>query len=655
MKEKVTKAITILLTIIVVFTAMTVPFGATQKNTSNRFNVCFVLDSTNSLLNTDSDKLRFDATNLFLGLLANEGNYVGSVIFSDGVIRKNEVVPISGPSDKKVAESNIETDEQLGDTTIGAALDQAIDMLIASGNPDLPSVVILLSDGQSNKDDEDEMNSRSEALAKAKSNKIPVYTVALNADGEADLEVLEQIANATNGVYKEVKQADDLKDVFREFYNMIYSVGTITLVDTVVPESGHISVPFEVPYQGVEEVNIIISSESKLDNLILEKPNGKVMERDEVAAITTSAKRFSITKITEPVGGTWTISGDGAPGSYVKIDMIYNDSITVKTEYDAKEIYGLNDTVTVKGYVLQDGENLDFGYSNYTAKLVPDSGIGSVVDMKLSENSFEGVISFDQEGTFLYHMEVEGNGLKKSTDESEIVLNVGNRPPYVPDENKDIKKGFWVFPFITKEHTVDLAGIAIDPDEDDLIYSVSSSTFKPTTYEIRGDQLIIKDFHDLSKGICTIKATDPHGASAEFNVTISLKNFALWAMIVGGIILLIIIGLMILFLFRNKIAAFAGDIYVENIASRGRKTFPKNKGQIMLSSFSVGDAGFEPKAHFQATNKSFVYFKSKKTVYPEYGEPGKKVKISNRIPTKIFSDSQRTKGIIVTFESFLQK
>ena len=94
---------------LVFISVFAIPVTASKKNTSNRYNVCFVLDSTDSLKHTDEEKLRYDATNMFLGLLANEGNYVGSVIFSGGVIKKSDVVSISGPKDKTQAEKDLET------------------------------------------------------------------------------------------------------------------------------------------------------------------------------------------------------------------------------------------------------------------------------------------------------------------------------------------------------------------------------------------------------------------------------------------------------------------------------------------------------------------------------------------------------------------
>lgn len=655
MRNKKRVGISIVLICVLLTSFFLTSTSAVKNNTSNRFNVCFVLDSTNSLLDTDAEKLRYDATNMFLGLLANDGNYVGSVIFSGGVIKTTDVVPINGPEDKEKAERDLETNEQLGATTIGVALDQAIDMLLSKGDSSLDSVVVLLSDGQSNKQDENEMNSRSEALTKAKKNRIPVYTVALNADGEADLDVLEQIANATDGKYKEVNQADDLKDVFREFYNMIYSAGTIKIMDGVIPDDGEISVSFDVPYQGVEEVNIIISSDSIIENLTLTKPDGKKMDEEEVSGITTEAKRFSITKVTKPIGGEWVLEGKGKPGSSVKIDMVYNDSITIETQYEEKEKYSVSDTVTISGFILDNGEKMSSGYEDYTAKLIPDNNKGKEVPMRISNNSFVGDISFDQEGTYTYHMELEGNGLKKYTETASIKLNVGNFAPVINEEAKDMNEHFWVFPFFTKTCEVDLSKAATDPDGDKLSFDVSSSTFKDTTYEIDGDKLVIKDFYDLSKGIITLKATDPKGSFVEFDVTVSLTNVGIVALIAIGAISLIVLAALAFLIYRLSQKKFMGTITVRNLETGASSTQQKNKGNIKLSSFQLGNTGFPPKARFQATGKSYIHFISTKPVLTDSTvRKEKKITIQDGLEVRIYSDDTRTHGISVVFDSFVR-
>ena len=642
-----------MLAAMLVFSAL-VPAAAAKKNTSNRFNVCFVLDSTDSLRGTDPEKLRFDATSMFMGLLADSGNKVGSVIFSGGIMKQTDIVPITGAESKKKAEADLETKEKVGGTTICAALNAAADMLISKGDPSLPSVIILMSDGTDTS--EAERIARDDAMDKCVRNNIPVYSVALNADGSADIAGMERIANGTKGKFKAVSNANDLKDVFKDFYQMIYSTGVTHLIDGKIPDDGVIEEKFDVPSQGVEEINIIITSETKLQNLTLKEPepNGRLIPTEEVEMMTTDAKQFSITKITKPMGGEWLLRGEGKPGADIKIDMVYNDTLTVETEYDKKDLYGVNDTVTVSGYIVNDGNRMTTGYEDYTAKLVPDSSIGREFPMQLENNRFVGQVTFDGEGTYAYHMEIDGNGINKATDQSEILLNVGNQPPVITEEGKDLSKHFWVFPFFTKTCEVELSEAAKDPDGTPLNYSVTFSNYKDTTYSIDGSKLVISDFYDLSKGMCTIKAMDDKNSYVEFDVHISLTNVGILTLIIIGVGGLLFIAAVILLLRWRSLIKFMGSITVTNIETGVSSTQQRSRGQIKLSAFPIGNTGFSPKAHFQATGRAQVEFKSPKPVASNIivGK-SKKIIVRSENSTFIYSDDSKEHGIEVLFESFL--
>lgn len=632
-----------------------VPAAAVNKNTSNRFNVCFVLDSTDSLRGTDPEDLRFDATRMFLGLLADSGNRVGSVIFSGGILKQTDIVPITGVESKQKAEADLETDKKVGATTICAALNNAADMLIEKGDPSLPSVIILMSDGTDTTDEE--RKARTSAMDKCSEHNIPVYSVALNAAGDADIKGMKSIADGTKGNFKEIRNANDLKEVFKDFYQMIYSTGTTNIIDGQIPDDGVIEKDFDVPSQGVEEINIIITSETKLKNLTLTEPepNGRVLSSEELAKKTTEAKQFSITKITKPKGGEWTLRAEGDPGADIKIDMVYNDALTIETEFENKELFGVNDTVTINGFILDDGNRMPSGYEEYEAKLVPDSSIGKEIPMQIENNHFVGQITFDGEGTYAYHMELDGKSLHKTTDPSEIVLNVGNQPPVITiEEGRELSKHFWVFPFFTKTCEVDLSEAVRDPDGSPLTYAVTFSTFKDTTYSVSGNKLVISDFYDLSKGKCTIKAMDDKNSYVEFDVNISLTNVGILTLIIIGVGgLLFVAGLILLLRWRSLIK-FMGSITVTNIETGASYTQQKSRGQIKLSSFPVGVTGFSPKAHFQATGKAQVEFKSPKPVASNIivGK-SKKIVIRSESSTFIYSDDSREHGIEVVFESFL--
>lgn len=666
MIKKSIKIVAMILTIVIIMATCALSVFAEQK-TSNRFNVVFVLDASGSMEDTDPNNLRFDATKLFLGLLANDGNYVGSVVFSTDIIKTTDINLVNGTADKNNIESDIESCKVGGWTGIGTALDKGVKMLNDKGNKDLPSVMILLSDGKSELGNEDDLKECNELKAKAinnaRKNNIKIYTVGLNSDGGADMKELKQISDATSGKCEEVKSAADLKNVFAEFYNLIYGTSTTVIFEGKVPSNGKINKKFKIPDAGVEELNIIMSSKSSIKNIKLDKPSGEKMSVDDVKKITTASKSFSITKITKPEGGEWTLYAEGKAGDDVKIEMVYNDCLSIATEYNENDKFVVGDKIQVKGYLYNNDEKATSGYEDYKAilhltKQTSDNEEDNVVtelDMSVDEASYTAEILIDEIGTYSMYMQVVGNGIEKKTDENPIIINVGNSAPVVNKEK--IEQHFWVIPFITDTGDIDISGVVADKEDSKLSYSVESSSFKETSYKLDGETLTMTDFYDLSEGSFTIKATDSNGASAEFEVDVTTTNVGIVTLIVLGIIALIVLAAIgvVTWILLNK--RFMGDCYASSFNYETGECSDevkrsKGRGRIRMTAFNMRVPGLNlSKCYLQATGKDYIYFCSKKPVYGD-GSKKKKVKINglgNEVT--IMADANSQMGLRVKFVS----
>lgn len=672
--KKVISLLLILIVISIMLFGVILPANATQK-TSNRFNVVLVIDASGSMKQTDPENLRFDATKLFLGLLANDGNYVGSIVFSTDVDKVTNISEIKGIDDKVSIEHDIESIEpDIGDTAIGVALDKAVNMIEADGNKNLPSVIVLLSDGKTDLsgDKEAEQHSndlKAQAIYEAHNNNIKIFTVGLNSNGGADIAELQQISKGTSGECQEVNDASDLKDVFAQFYNLIYSTSTTTIFDNDIGNDGVIDASFNVPNAGVEEVNIIISSTSSIKNLTLTPPNTKTMTVEEVEKITTTSKSFSITKITSPTGGEWSLHAEGKPGDHVKIDMVYNDCLSISTEYDNTKDYHIGDTLTVNGYLYNYDEKANSGYDDYEATLFltksisnnKDDDVTNEIKMDPLVSSYSASIPIDEIGTYTLYMQVVGNGIEKNTKESPIIINVGNSVPKVTLESGRIEEHINAWPFFTKEHDIDLSGAVVDSEDSNLKYSIENTAFKDTTYELRGTTLKIIDFYDLSKGSFTVKATDSMGASTEFEVVVTITNLGIIALIVLGgsiLIVLIIIGV-ITYIALNK--RFLGNCYLSTFNNETGEYSEevmrkKNRGRIPLAAFGLTIPGFPiSKCYIQASGKSYVTLVAKKPICVE-GEMTKKHQIDGGgMNVEIKESPNAQKGFSIRFESRLNK
>ncbi|MDO4379176.1 MAG: VWA domain-containing protein, partial [Erysipelotrichia bacterium] len=210
---------TIIALVMIVMCIVPVDVFASEKQTTvNRYNVVFVIDASTSMKYSDKNDNRFEATDLFLGMLANSGNYVGTVIFN-GNIKATDIKDIDGNSAKKEISKAIRNNKLAADTDIGGALLKATDMLKNNGNKNLPSIIILLSDGNTDFDEKKQIDkskqNKETALENARDNGYSIYTVSLNSNGKADAKELKAISKATKGgLFEEVNDAKDLKDVF---------------------------------------------------------------------------------------------------------------------------------------------------------------------------------------------------------------------------------------------------------------------------------------------------------------------------------------------------------------------------------------------------------------------------------------------------------
>lgn len=313
--------------------SMTVQAADTDEH---RMNVVFVLDQSGSMAKTDANALRYEAVDLFLGLSTETGNYMGAVVFDDSIVLQRDVTEITGKESKQELSDSIKAAKSFGDTNIGMAIELATQMLQNSGNPNLRSAIILLSDGNTDlpKDTTGQElaaseQSKTNAIDTARAQGIRIHSVCLNANGAAKKQELQDISDATGGVCVEVKSAEDLKEVFNQFYNIIYSTETINIADTVIPENGELEVPFTIPAMGVEEANIIINTLNPDTTYNLLNPDGYGYIQAEMDAMSIKAKTFTVIKIEKPKFGEWILKVRGISGDQVKVDMVYNASISI--------------------------------------------------------------------------------------------------------------------------------------------------------------------------------------------------------------------------------------------------------------------------------------------------------------------------------------
>lgn len=639
---------------------------AAQNAANNRFNVVIVSDASGSMLSTDPEGLRFEAINQFINLLAEQGNLLGAVSFADNINASEELTKVDSAESKQKIADTLKNTPAKGDTNIGEALQKAVTMLDEAGDKDLPSIILFLSDGNTDlkdkKDMENSLNMKADAIQAAREKDIAIYSVCLNANKKADVSEMEQISQATGGEFREVGSASDLQEVFNSFYNLIYGTSTTQLLDEAFDESGVLETKFNVPGLGVEEINIIIYG--KVSEVELFDAQG---QKKDVSPMEYNT--FTMIKSTDVSAGEWKLITKGTAGNHIKINMVYNTNLEVELKTQALgKVTNPKDRVKFEAY-LSSGE-IKADSSNiggYEAELIVSDAYGKELDkfpMTVVDDHFELSQNLSN-GVYFVKAHVSGNSLDKTSEslgpievsDKALTEEEKNNTAPVPVTDK-IKKTVYIIPFKDNTVSFDLKGLAKDKEDKELHYMVASSSFIEGKDYSLGDDMVLKLYHySLSRGDFDIKATDSKGLSCNISIVVKSINVGVVTAIVVLIIGLIVLAVMGYFAYRLWGTPFGGPITVtsDKGGERREQTVTKKTGRLPLSRFRVSNIGFDiKKTYFEASGKPYIYMCSSKEFYCN-GKLTKRARISNNIAVIVKPNKDSSDSITVLYQSRLKE
>ena len=492
--------------------------------TVRHYNVMLVVDGSGSLTmknGTDPDGYRYEALQLFLGLLSSSGNYVGAIVFddSDPMPLCTEISPIIGSVSKNALYEQIVNAEAGGDTDIGGALLTAIESLTAMQESNgLPSVVVLMSDGitdlPSASAEELQASYDNEELAVelAAEAGIPVYTVLLNANNGVSTEEMESIAAGTGGECAEVNSAEDLSDIYQMFYSLIYNTETAAEKELAFDADGTCTFTYDVPGFGVSEINLIAESGSGIESITITDPDGNVLEEGDYESY--SASSYQMDKIPDPAGGTWTFTIYGEPDAELQISLVFNSSLGVEVSLtDAAESYEGGGTVTAEAVILDDGEAVtdsscyDPDYITLTLTNTADESESYTLTAEAGDGCYTATFTLpetDSAAAYLLTAALTVEGM--NAESGGILIDVNprtenNAPVVIRDADglalTDSGDGYAAF---------DLDEFFSDPDGDALTYSMAASDYSEEEAFLNGSTLLVDT--SVLEGTVTIRASD---------------------------------------------------------------------------------------------------------------------------------------------------
>ena len=129
------------------FAAIQPALAAGSGNKDTKYDIEVVVDASGSLKKTDPENNRYTAIDIFLQTLRENGNNVGSVVFTQNIEEDTGLKDMNSKSSKEKLSNQIRSHVPgKGDTNIGLALQKAVDAL-NSGEKDREKIILMLSDG----------------------------------------------------------------------------------------------------------------------------------------------------------------------------------------------------------------------------------------------------------------------------------------------------------------------------------------------------------------------------------------------------------------------------------------------------------------------------------------------------------------------------
>ena len=188
--------------------------------------VIMVLDNSGSMKKNDPQFLANQAVNEFINQLDAETR-IAIIIFDQSVRYALPMTEYSTDNLSAIKDSLKQLDYKGKYTDSPAAMERAIYDLKTSGRPDAKKIIIFMTDGivdtgNKEKDIEKSRWLKQDLAADAADSGIQIFGIAFTED--ADFELIQSLAQKTDGEYYRALKPDDLTGVFDQIHTIINKV-----------------------------------------------------------------------------------------------------------------------------------------------------------------------------------------------------------------------------------------------------------------------------------------------------------------------------------------------------------------------------------------------------------------------------------------------
>lgn len=532
---------------------------AESVDDSPNIDVLFVVDASKSMTKSDPDKLNGEAMKMFIDMCHIKGDKGGMVAYSGGIIRESNLKVLNSIEDKDKLKDTLSNLELGNWTDIGLGLKRAVEIMKDGHDKKNKPVIILLSDGKNDpeRDNQISKDDLSAALNEAKSQKYPIYTIGLNADGSVDNNQLQYISNETGGKNFITSSAKDLPSILKSIF-ADNSRLKAQQENTIIGTGDFEDVDIKIPDANIVEANISILSKEPVE-VKLEDPSGKEVQIPSNKVIYTKSNKYSMVKLLTPVKGEWNLKVKGSKDNRIDVSLVSNYDLKVVMNVNSGMKAHKGEKVKIASFLESNGSKIEDKEFYNTLKallLVRNTENNEVkeIPMEFAQNQYTAEYILPDEKNYELKVKIEGSGFIRES--ATTILGAENVAPVII--KKLGKKVLWN----KKNITFNLSDYFKDVDGDNLVFTASTNSLEKLNVKVDKDVLTI-NARKWGKEIVTVFADD--GKGGRVSLELNVKNYLILYLIIG-ILSLIITIIIIIFLFKalkTRKAPAVGQVSVQ--------------------------------------------------------------------------------------------
>lgn len=521
------KKLICMLVMISLLAAVPPSVAAAAPGDEARLDVAIVIDKSGSMKQTDKNRLAIEAAKLFVDMMGVNGSRVGVVSFSNDAVRLVQVTDVTGISSKSQVKSAINSLAYDGDTDIGLALKAGIDLVDSAKDIGNRKMILFFTDGRidtQGKNGRTDEQSREDTLnaIQSVSGRYPIYSIGLNADGSVDTELIQRMADSTDGRCYIVDNSDALPNIFNEIFADFIKSNIISLGSFVTDGVNYTEVPVDIPNSNILEANIIMLLEKDLMEVAVYGPDGNALPLDDKKVILSKSNMYYLLKLVSPQEGKWVVKIKGPKDCRVHVNLVYNYDLLLRCELKENP----DGTRQVTGHFEKEEQPITEKsfYEGFKAVATVKSSDGTTGEypMQAGDNGFSAGFKAEKPGDYTVTVRADSESVYRISNTVGFSVKANGNPSIGSDFPENIELKGLIRSSLSKK--VSYAQSLSDPDGDQL--SLEFSGLDDKIASVAGDEkngeFVIKAKGNGETDLNVI-VSDGRGGTAQKTVHILVK------------------------------------------------------------------------------------------------------------------------------------